>query len=269
MNWGLLGVFMNNKDTVKHTHGHKHDHGRDNIVGCPLHADGCSHSGSIWAELVCHLPYAILSVAFCLIILCFLSYFTFNYHVAPVVLKRSSSILFHGFHFIHILFSVAGSLVTFYRFSSGLIKGILVGVFSALIFCPLSDAMMPYLAGKILGVNMEFHFCLQNELHNVLPFVFIGIINGLAMGTVNKERLHTYSFIVHFLHILISAFASMFYLVSYGMIDWYARIGMVFIFLVIAVVIPCILSDIIAPMTFARVEKRNERNKIKKRKENI
>ncbi|MFC1842564.1 hypothetical protein ACFLYU_02825 [Candidatus Dependentiae bacterium] len=235
--------------------------------GCPMHGD--KHTGGFVSELICHLPYAIFSVAFCLIILCFLSYFTFNYHVEPAVLKNSSSILFHGFHFIHILFSVTGSLITFYRFSKGIIKGMLVGAFSALIFCPLSDALMPYLAGRILGVKMVFHFCILHEYQNILPFVVAGIINGLALGMLDRSKLSAYSFGSHFLHILVSAFASMFYLVSFGMIHWHSQIGMIFIFLVIAVVIPCILSDIITPMTFARVDKRNERNKIKKRQEDV
>jgi len=240
----------------------------ENKSACPLH--GCEHKGSFVEELVCHLPYAIVSVAFALIILSFLSYFTFNLCTSPVLLKRSSSILFHSFHFIHILFSVTGSLITFYRFSNaGLIKGALVGIFSALIFCPLSDAFMPYLAGRILGVEMQFHFCILQEYQNIFPFVIAGLINGLALGRLKKEKLTNYSFGAHSMHILVSAFASLFYLVSFGMTDWYLQIGMVFIFLVIAVVIPCILSDIVTPMFFARVDRKNERNKIKKHKETI
>jgi len=128
---------------------------------------------------------------------------------------------------------------------------------------------MPYLAGRILGVEMEFHFCILKEYQNIFPFVIAGLINGLALGRLKKEKLVNYSFGAHSLHILVSAFASLFYLISFGMTDWHSQIGMVFIFLVIAVVIPCILSDIITPMFFARVDRRNERNKIKEHKENI
>ena len=239
----------------------------DNKGGCPLH--GHEHSGSFLSELMCHLPYAIFSVALCLIILSFLSYFTFNACISPILLKKSSSILFHSFHFIHILFSVTGTLITFYRFSKGIVKGIFVGVFASLIFCPLSDALMPYLAGKFLGVDMQFHLCIFHELHNILPFVIVGIANGIILGRLNKSKLAFYSLFAHFTHILVSSFASMFYLVAHGMSDWYSQIGVVFFFLVIAVVIPCILSDIVTPMTFARVDRKNERNKIKKHKENI
>jgi len=235
--------------------------------GCPM--SGHEHSGSFLSELTSHLPYAIFSVSFCLTILCFLGYFSFNYPVDPDTLKRSSGILFHGFHFMHILFSVTGTLITFYRFSDNLIKGIFVGIFASFVFCPLSDAVMPYLAGNLLGVEMKFHLCLLHELHNVLPFVIVGLINGVIIGKLNKSNLTFYSLVAHFLHILISSFASMFYLVAHGMANWYSQIGLVFLFLVIAVVIPCILSDIVTPMAFAKVDRKNERNKIKEHKENI
>jgi len=228
---------------------------------CSLHDH--SHSGSMMSEFMCHLPYAISSVAVSLVVLCFLSYFTFNYYVEPAVLRNSSRILFHGFHFLHILFSVTGSLITFYRFSSGTFKGILVGVFAALVFCPLSDAFMPYLAGRVLGADMQIHFCVLHEWNNIWPFILAGIVNGLALSKIDKSKLAAYSFGSHFAHILISSFASMFYLVSFGMSNWHSQIGMVFIFLVIAVIVPCTLSDLFTPMTFARVDKRNERNKNK------
>lgn len=234
--------------------------------GCPIGSH--NHSSSLVGEIVSHLPHAIFSVAFCLTILSFFSAFQLSINDIGV-LKRVSSVLFHSFHFLHILFSVTGTMITFYRFSTRIVRGIFVGIFSALVFCTLSDAVMPYLAGKILYVDMKFHLCLFHELQNVIPFLIAGVISGVVIAKSHKSNILFYSKVSHFVHILISSFASMFYLVAHGMPNWYSQIGIIFLFLIVAVVIPCILSDIVTPMTFARADKKNERNKIKEYKENI
>jgi len=81
-----------------------------------------------------------------------------------------------------------------------------------------------------------------------------------VMGLYHRSRGGFYSVFSHFFHILISSFASTFYIVSHGLLHWYSFIGMIFLFLVIAVVIPCTLSDVVIPMAAARAGKKNERN---------
>jgi len=219
---------------------------------------GHNHEQSLLKELVYHLPYAVFAVAFSLAVL---SFFSFSSHGCDSLHSRAG-ILFHSFHFMHILFSVTGTLITYYRFSKGLLRGFFVGIFSAMVFCTLSDALLPYIAGRLLGVDMCFHLCFLQELHNIVPFLVIGLANGIIIGYFHKSNEVFYSVFSHFLHILVSSFASMFYLVAHGFEDWYSQIGMVSIFLLVAVVVPCIFSDIITPMTFAKVEKKNERNKV-------
>jgi len=46
--------------------------------------------------------------------------------------------------------------------------------------------------------------------------------------------------------------ASAFYMVSSGFGDWIDQIGLVFILLIFAVVIPCTLSDVVVPILFAK-----------------
>jgi len=220
------------------------------------HMHGHKHEQSLIKELIYHLPYAIFAVTFSLAIL---SFFSFNSYGLVSVHSRAS-ILFHSFHFMHILFSVTGTLITYYRFSKGVLRGLFVGLFSAMVFCTLSDAVMPYIAGRLLGVDMTFHLCFLQELHNIVPFLVIGLVNGIVIGYYHKSNEVFYSVFSHFLHILVSSFASMFYLVAHGFSNWYSQIGMVSIFLLVAVVVPCILSDIVTPMTFARIDKKNERD---------
>jgi len=213
----------------------------------------------IFNELVHHLPYAIFSVALCLAVLGLLNYTTCGV-VELWRIRESAGVLFHSFHFLHIVFAATGSMICFFRFSKNIFRGILVGVFTTMIFCTMSDAVLPYLAGRLLGVNMDFHLCFLSELRNVLPFLSIGLLNGLIMGRYHNADGSFYSVFSHFLHILISSFASSFYIVSHGLICWYSVIGMLFLFLVIAVVVPCTLSDVVVPIAAARAGKKNERN---------
>jgi hypothetical protein len=156
---------------------------------------------------------------------------------------------------MHIVFAATGTLITFFRFSKNIVKGFLVGIFSTTVFCTLSDAIIPYIGGKLLGVNMHFHLCFLTELRNVLPFLGIGLLNGFVMSRHHSSKQSMFSTSSHFVHILISSFASTFYLVSHGFTQWYSSIGFVFLFLIIAVVIPCTFSDLIVPMAFAKGDK--------------
>ncbi|HLB40153.1 MAG TPA: hypothetical protein VJJ83_00035 [Candidatus Babeliales bacterium] len=205
---------------------------------------------TVYDELVCHFPYAVFSVALSLIILSFVTFFGID---KPAELIHGLWLqLFHNFHFIHIIFATAGCLVTFMRFSQDLLKGVLVSIASATVFCILADIGLPYLGARLLGVNMQLHICFINELHNILPFLLIGALTGLAMTRHHQEdagkEVGLWS---HFAHILISSLAASFYIVSHGFHNWAAQIGLVFIVLVGAVVIPCTLSDVVVPMFLA------------------
>ncbi|MDP3889201.1 MAG: hypothetical protein Q8Q25_01505 [bacterium] len=210
------------------------------------------HEHTITGELICHLPYAIFSVALGLGLLSLISIA----NMGQDQITKSSNILFHSFHFIHIVFAATGTLLTFLRFSRNTVKALIVGIFSPAIFCTLSDVVLPYLGGRVLGVNMHFHLCFYNELHNVVPFLFVGIFNGFVMSKHYQHRQGLYSLFSHAMHILVSSLASLFYLVSQGFTYWYTSIGVVFLFLVVAVVVPCSLSDVVVPMIFAKTDKK-------------
>ncbi len=219
-----------------HEHLHAHDH------------DG--HNHSIINELFCHLPYAIFSVAFGLIVLSFFSVFTMNI-TDPAIVKKASKALFHSFHFMHIVFATTGTIITFFRFSKNYIRGLIVGIISPTFFCILSDAVLPYIGGTLLGVPMKFHMCFFTEPQKVIPFLLVGIVNGLVMSRHHNSKQSGYSLTSHSAHIFVSSLASTFYLISHGFTNWHASIGNVFVLLIIAVVIPCTLADVVVPMTIA------------------
>lgn len=211
------------------------------------------HSESLVHELFHHFPYAIFSVACGLILLSFL---THGGSVEAAEASERAHSLFHSFHFLHIIFAATGTVVTFLRFSKNLAMGLLVGVVSPAVFCTLSDAILPYYGGRFLGVPMDWHICFYSELHNVLPFLLVGIINGFVMGRHYYSRLASVSVGSHFAHILVSSLASCLYLLSYGFSNWSESIGAVFMFLIFAVLVPCTLSDVVVPMLFAKAHKK-------------
>ena len=92
----------------EHSHNHNIEHGHDHDH---------SHNGenTLVHELLCHLPYAIYSVAFSLIMLSVYSVFTMG--LDPAIINKGSKALFHSFHFMHIVFAATGSIITFCRFS--------------------------------------------------------------------------------------------------------------------------------------------------------
>ncbi|HBR70817.1 TPA: hypothetical protein DIC20_00685 [Candidatus Dependentiae bacterium] len=152
------------------------------------------------------------------------------------------------------MFASAGAIQTFFRYSNNYVKGILVGTLSPAFFCMLSDILMPYVGGEMLGVKMRLHICFVSEFTNIGLFLLIGVITGFILR-FHVERQHSGSLFtrwLHFGHILLSSMASMFYMVSYGFISWYHQMGMVFVMLILAVVIPCTFSDVVVPFVVAK-----------------
>lgn len=209
------------------------------------------HEHTIYDEIICHLPYAIFSVACALTVVSFVMQFEPTDVITPM-LQRRLDVMFHSFHFMHIVFAATGVMLTFLRYSKNLLLGLLVGLLSPAFFCMLSDSILPYLGGRLFGVQMSWHLCFVSEIHNVLPFLIVGIINGIVMSKHHSSRQSLYSVFSHFVHILVSSLASTFYIVSHGFGNWYESIGYLFLFLIGAVVVPCTFSDVVVPMMIAK-----------------
>lgn len=220
-------------------------------------------------ELYHHFPYATMSVALALIVLSLINVFFYSgisecvdSGLAGAVggmcehghnHSSGMDILFHSFHFIHVLFAVSGTMTMFFRFApKKLFMGIILGIFSAVVFCTLSDVLLPYAAGLLLGVPMELHICFHSELHNIVPFLLVGVLNGLVMSRVADFISEKSVLTLHFWHTFISAMASICYAVGHGLSDFYQHLGVFFLLMVLAVVIPCTLADVVAPLVFAK-----------------
>lgn len=234
-----------NKNNTDHNHCSK-SHSGDHLIEESLHGDQPGHHHSMWDELLCHFPYAIFSVALCMIFLSFITDFGDAGKKTSIAYR-----LFHNFHFLHLLFAGTGAVLTFRRYSKSKILCFFAGILIPTVFCTLSDAMLPYLGGRLVSLDMHFHWCFLKHIGTVAPFLITGVINGWVISSHASSLQLVYSIGFHFSHILISAMASMLYLISFGFHDWWNHMGFVFLFLIGAVLIPCTLSDIVAPMLFA------------------
>lgn len=200
-------------------------------------------------EMICHFPYAVLSVALSMIAAGILGYFSFGAPAATI--EHGSMVLFHSCHFLHIVFAATGAVLTFFRYSKDILKGLIVGALSAVVFCMLSDVLLPYVVGELMGINMQLHICFFSEFSNVAPFLVVGVFNGWLLSKHHGGQQSFFSIWSHFAHIFVSSLASMLYTISHGMSNWYQYMGVLFMLLIIAVVIPCTLSDVVVPAYFA------------------
>jgi len=221
--------------------------------------------GYVGTELRRHLPFSVFSVAAGIVVLAFLTAVIYSVggdlgppheqtvpvearapheHAHEQVFASPAGGLFHVFHPVHLLFSAVATTAMFWRYERQLWKAIVTGFVGAVVICSLSDIFFPYVGGLLLGAPMGFHVCIIDHPGLVLPFVFVGI----AMGLLAADAVKASTFISHSAHVFTSSMASILYLVTYGLGDWMEHIGGVFLVVVVAVMVPCCISDIVFPL---------------------
>jgi len=122
---------------------------------------------------------------------------------------------------------------------------ILIGWTGSIGIATISDAIIPYLGGTLLHAQMEFH----------VPFIEHWWINLLALAGIAIGYWRQTTKIPHFGHVLLSTWASLFYIMAFGIGgDWIPLLPFIFLILFLAVWIPCCMSDIVYPLLFLRKE---------------
>lgn len=184
-------------------------------------------------ELRHHLPFAIVATVVGIVIAFILKYYLGNF-----------SKLENSFEFLHVLHISVSAIVSsgiYYKYRKKIMPSLLIGIISSIVVGSLSDAIFPYLGSIIFNINTTFHFPLLE-----MPFI---IISGALLGSVIGISLG-FTKLPHFGHVLVSTFASLFYLLAFtGTITIWVFIGG-FVITIFAVLIPCCFSDIIFPFLF-------------------
>jgi hypothetical protein len=91
---------------------------------------------------------------------------------------------------------------------------------------------------------MRLHICLIEEPVMVFFFALVGTLAGFgAHRCFEKATQYSHSF-----HVYVSSVASLLYLMSFGLAEWTHAVSAVFAITILAVMIPCCLSDIVFPL---------------------
>lgn len=155
-----------------------------------------------------------------------------------------SQAAFYTLHPLHVALSAFVTTAMYKKSSNGKIwAAILIGYSGAIGIATLSDAIIPYLGGTLLNIKIGFHVPFIEKWWLVNPLALIGIGIGYWRPTTKFP---------HSGHVLLSTWASLFYFTTFGVAHWIPLLPFIFLFLFLAVWIPCCLSDIVFPLLFVR-----------------
>jgi len=194
----------------------------------------------IAVELKNHAPYTLLGALSGIVLMAAL----LLSQVPPEKLKP----VFESFHAVHILLSAIVTTALYRRYRDNVWGAILVGFTGAIGVATLSDIVFPHHGGVMLlaitdaGHTMhKIHISFIEKWWIISPVALLGVSFGLARPRTKLP---------HAGHVLLSTWASLFYLVSHAEmgISWMPRMPLVLVVLFIAVWLPCCVSDIAWPM---------------------
>jgi hypothetical protein len=163
----------------------------------------------------------------------------------PQVSKVSLTI-FYALHPTHVILSALVTTAIYKKVSNGKTwAAILVGYFGSVGIATLSDSIIPYLGEALLGLpNKGIHIGFIEEWWLVNPAALTGIAIGYLRPTTK---------IPHSGHVLISTWASLFHIImALGETVTWITLLLIFLFLFLAVWVPCCTSDIAFPLLFIR-----------------
>lgn len=160
--------------------------------------------------------------------------------------RSASSTLFWTLHPLHVLLS---ALVTaaMYRLhgKGGLVATVLIGYLGAIGIATLSDSIIPYFGEYLLGLpNKGIHVGFIEKWWLVNPLALAGI--AIAWFYPKTKTPHAG-------HVLLSTWASLFHMImALGADVSVASMGVITVFLFLAVWVPCCTSDIVFPLLFSK-----------------
>ncbi|MFH1691961.1 MAG: hypothetical protein ABIC68_05290 [Candidatus Omnitrophota bacterium] len=196
----------------------------------------------ILCELRCHAPFTIFGAATGIVVMFFFQRLPYD-------------TAFNVFYVLHPLHVFLSALVTASMYKLHQTKCVesrcsfwyvlLIGFFGSVGIATLSDSVIPYIGEALLKMpNRHAHIGFIEEWWLVNPLAILGVIIAYWKPTTK---------IPHSGHVLLSTWASLFHIImALGVgFTWYLYAG-TFLFLFLAVWLPCCFSDIVFPLLFVR-----------------
>jgi hypothetical protein len=166
-------------------------------------------------------------------------------NITPQV-SRVSETVFYILHPTHVLLSALVTTAMYKRYGSGKIwAAILIGYLGSIGIATLSDSVIPYLGEALINLpNRGPHIGFIEKPLLTNPAAFLGIAIGYLRPTTKLP---------HSGHVLISTWASLFHVImALGETVSGITLLVIFLFLFLAVWVPCCTSDIVFPLLFVR-----------------
>lgn len=197
-------------------------------------------------ELTSHAPFTTLGAVTGVIIMVIVVFSN-----AP---RGISNTLFYTLHPIHVVLSALVTTSMYRLQGKGTIwKAILIGYTGSIGIATLSDAVIPYLGGTLLNVSMEFHVpFIETTKAPLIGIAKWQLINSAAALGIAIGYWKPATKFPHYGHVFLSTWASLFNFIAFGIANWIPLLPFIFLFLFLAVWLPCCLSDIVYPLLFVR-----------------
>lgn len=168
--------------------------------------------------------------------------------------KGVSEGLFYTLHPLHVVLSAVATTSMYRRGEKGRPwVAMVVGYTGAIGIATVSDAVIPFLGGGLLGVEMDFHLPFVDA--DPMPVLRVPkwiVVNLAAAAGIALAFLRPATRIPHLGHVLLSTWASLFGFTAFGEANWLVLAPLVFVFLFLAVWLPCCVSDVVYPLLWAR-----------------
>ena len=163
---------------------------------------------------------------------------------------KISEAAFDAFHPAHVVLSAVVTTAIYRLRGRGRAwAAVLIGYTGSIGIATLSDAVIPFLGARLLNADIHLHLPVIETAR--VPFVGIQtwiVVNAAAVIGIAIGYMRPATKIPHLGHVLLSTWASLFHFTAFGTADWLPLLPGVFVFLFLAVWLPCCASDIIYPM---------------------